>query len=169
MAKEILKYLLLFVVLVVAQVVVFNHLCLFNVAVPLVFIYFIIKLPVNLPVNWAMTVSFLLGLMVDIFSNTQGMNALGCTVLAALRLPLLRLSFPREDDMSNPEPSLRTLGPAVYMKYLLTAVALYCAMFFLIEAFTFYNWGLMLLRIAASTLLTFIILLAFGSLTARTR
>ena len=169
MAKEILKYLLLFVVLVVAQVVVFNHLCLFNVAVPLVFIYFIIKLPVNLPVNWAMTVSFLLGLMVDIFSNTQGMNALGCTVLAALRLPLLRLYFPREDDMSNPEPSLRTLGPAVYMKYLLTAVALYCAMFFLIEAFTFYNWGLMLLRIAASTLLTFLILLAFGSLTARTR
>lgn len=107
--------------------------------------------------------------MVDIFSNTQGMNALACTVLAAIRLPMLRLYFPREEDMSNPEPSLRTLGPAVYMKYLLTAVALYCAMFFLIEAFTFYNWGLMLLRIGASTLLTFIILLAFDSLTAKTR
>ena len=98
MAKEILKYLLLFVVLVVAQVVVFNHLCLFNVAVPLVFIYFIVKLPVNLSVNWAMAVSFLLGLMVDIFSNTQGMNALACTVLAAIRLPMLRLYFPREED-----------------------------------------------------------------------
>lgn len=169
MAKEILKYLLLFVALVVAQVVVFNHLCLFNVAVPLVFIYFIIKLPVNLSVNWAMTVSFLLGLMVDIFSNTQGMNALACTILAAMRLPVLRLYFPREEDMSNPEPSLRTLGPGVYMKYLVTVVALYCAMFFLIEAFTFYNWWLMLLRIGASTLLTFIILLAFDSLTAKTR
>lgn len=169
MAKEILKYLLLFVVLVVTQVLVFNHLCLFNVAVPLVFIYFIIKLPVNLSANWAMTVSFLLGLMVDIFSNTQGMNALACTILAAVRLPILRLYFPREDDMSNPEPSLRTLGPGVYMKYLITVTAMYCALFFLIEAFTFYNWGLMMLRIAASTLLTFIILLAFDSLSARTR
>lgn len=169
MAKEILKYLMLFVVLVVTQVLVFNHLCLFNVAVPLVFIYFIIKLPVNLSANWAMTVSFLLGLMVDIFSNTQGMNALACTILAAVRLPILRLYFPREDDMSNPEPSLRTLGPGVYMKYLITVTALYCALFFLIEAFTFYNWGLMMLRIAASTLLTFIILLAFDSLSARTR
>lgn len=169
MAKEILKYLLLFVVVAVAQVVVFNHLCLFNVAIPLVFIYFIIKLPVNLPVNWAMTFSFLLGLAVDIFSNTQGMNALACTIVAAIRLPLLRLYFPREEDLTNPEPSLRTLGPAVYMKYLITVVAVYCALFFLIEAFTFYNWTLMLLRIGASTLLTFIILLAFDSLTAKTR
>lgn len=169
MAKEILKYLMLFVVLAVAQVLVFNHLCLFNVAVPLVFIYFIIKLPVNLPVNWAMTFSFLLGLTVDIFSNTQGMNALACTILAAIRLPLLRLYFPREEDLTNPEPSLRTLGPSVYMKYLITAVAVYCALFFIIEAFTFYNWTLMLLRIAASTLLTFIIILAFDSITAKTR
>lgn len=169
MTKEILKYLLLFIVLVVAQVVVFNHLCLFNVAVPLVFIYFIIKLPVTLSVNWAMTFSFILGLMVDIFSNTQGMNALACTVLAVMRLPLLRLYFPREEDMTNPEPSLRTLGPAAYMKYLLTMVAFYCAIFFLIESFTFYNWGLMVLRIVSSTLLTFIILLSFDSLTAKSR
>lgn len=168
MTKEILKYLLLFVVLVIAQVVVFNHLCLFNVAIPLVFIYFIIKLPVNLSINWAMTVSFLMGLIIDIFSNTQGINALSCTILATIRLPLLRLYFPREEDMTNPEPSLRTLGPAVYMKYLITVVAAYCILFFLVEAFTFYNWGLMLLRIITSSLLTFIILLAFDSMTAKT-
>lgn len=169
MAKEILKYLLLFVVLVVAQVVIFNHLCLFNVAIPLIFIYFVIKLPVNLSVNWAMTVSFLLGLIIDIFSNTQGMNALSCTILATIRIPLLRLYFPREEDMTNPEPSLRTLGPAVYMKYLITVVAAYCFLFFIIEAFTFYNWGLMLLRIISSSLLTFVVLLAFDSMSAKTR
>ena len=145
MTKEILKYLLLFLILVVAQVIVFNHLCLFNVAVPLVFIYFIIKLPVNLPVNWALTFSFLIGLTVDIFSNTQGMNALACTILAAVRIPVLRLYFPREDDMTNPEPSLRTLGPGVYLGYPEP------------------------MRILASTLLTFIILLAFDSLTAKSR
>lgn len=169
MSKEILKYLLLFIVLVVAQVVVFNHLCLFNVAVPLVFIYFIIKLPVDLSVNWVMTFSFLLGLIIDIFSNTQGMNALSCTVIAAIRLPVLRLYFPREDDMSNPEPSLRTLGPGVYMKYIITVIAIYCTLFFVIEAFTFYNWLLMLIRIAASTLLTFVVILAVDSLTSPRR
>lgn len=169
MTKEILKYLLLFVILVVAQVIVFNHICLFNVAIPLVFIYFIVKLPVTLSVNWAMTFSFLIGLTVDIFSNTQGMNALACTILASSRIGMLRLYFPREDDMTNPEPSIRTLGPAVYMKYLITMVTVYCTLFFLIEAFTFYNWTLMLLRILASSTLTFVILLAFDSLTNKSR
>ena len=55
------------------------------------------------------------------------------------------------------------------MEFLISTVAVYCALFFFIEAFTFYNWTLMLMRILASTLLTFIILLAFDSLTAKSR
>lgn len=104
MTKEILKYLLLFIVLVIAQVVVFNHLCLFNVAIPLVFIYLIIKLPVDLSVNWTLSVAFFLGLAVDIFSNTQGVNALACTCIAGLRLPVLRLYFLARRICRHPNP-----------------------------------------------------------------
>ena len=43
MTKEILKFALMFIALTLCQVVVFNHICLFGVAVPLVFIYFIIN------------------------------------------------------------------------------------------------------------------------------
>lgn len=169
MTKEILKFALLFIVLVLCQVIVFNHLCLFNVAIPLVFIYFIIKLPVTIGRNWAMTFSFLLGLTIDIFSNTQGMNALACTVLCVCRLPVLHLYFPREEDLTNPSPSIRTLGPAVYMKYILTMAFLYCTLFFVIEAFAFFDFFRMLLRIVASTALTFFVLLAIDSLSTTTR
>ena len=164
MAKEILKYILWFAALVAAQVIVFNNLCLFNIAIPLVFIYFIIKLPVTLGVNWVMTLSFLLGLTVDIVSNTQGMNALACTILGALRMPILHLYYPRDDELSNPSPSSRTLGPAVFMKYLATCVLLYCGLFFLIESFAFFNIGLMLARTGASALLTFVIILAVDTI-----
>ncbi len=168
MTKEILKFALLFVVLVLCQVVVFNHICLFGVAIPLVFIYFIVKLPVTLGVNWLMTLAFLLGLTIDIFSNTQGMNALACTVLSVCRQPVLRLYVPRQDDLSNPEPSIRTLGLAVFMKYVLTMSVLYCILFFAIEAFAFFNPLQLLLRIVFSTILTFIIILAFdGFVTPR--
>ena len=105
MIKEILKFACLFVVLVLCQAVVFNHICLFGVAIPLVFIWFIIKLPFNLSLNWVLTFSFLLGLAVDVFSNTPGMNALCCTLLAVCRKPVVRLYVPRQDDMPNPEPS----------------------------------------------------------------
>jgi len=169
MAKEILRFALLFIVLVLCQVVVFNHICLFGVAIPLVFVYFLIKLPVTLGINWVMTVAFLMGLTVDIFSNTQGMNALACTIVSVLRLPALRLYVPRQDDLANPEPSVRSLGASVFMKYAISVVTLYCALFFMIEAFTFFDALQLLLRIVCSSILTFVIILAFEGFTASRR
>ena len=166
MTKEILKFAFMFVALAVCQVVVFNHICLFGVAIPLIFIYFIIKLPITLGVNWAMTFSFLLGLVIDIFADTQGMNAMACTVLAVCRVPMLNLYLPRQDDLGNPEPSVRTLGAAVFMKYALTMTAIYCTLFFVIEAFAFFNVFRMLLKIVSSTVLTFVVIMAIDGLTA---
>lgn len=169
MAKEILKFLFLFIALTLCQVVVFNHICLFDVAIPLVFIYFIIKLPVTLGVNWAMTICFLLGLTIDMFSNTQGMNALACTILSVCQVPVLNLYLPRQDDLGNPEPSIRTLGAAVFMKYALTLTLIYCTLFFIIEAFAFFNVLMMLLKIVSSTILTFVVIMAIDGITASRR
>ncbi len=169
MAKEIIKFALMFVALTLCQVVVFNHICLFGVAIPLVFIYFIVKLPVTLGISWVMTLSFLIGLTVDVMSNTQGMNALACTLLAVTRLPVLHLYMPRQDAISNPEPSMRTLGAAIFMKYALTLSAVYCTLFFSIEAFAFFTPMRRLLKIVSSTLLTFIVIMAIDGFTTSRR
>lgn len=167
MARTVLNFILLFAVLVAAQVIIFNHLFLFNVALPLVFIYFIIKLPVTLGLNRAMTLAFLLGLTIDIFSDTQGMNALACTVFATLKKPVLQLYFPREEDLTDPEPSIRSLGLGVYMKYLITMVVIYCSLYFTIESFSFFYPLRLLLRIVGSSALTFILILGIDSLSIR--
>lgn len=169
MVKTALQFILLYVTMVLAQVIVFNHICLFGYAVPLVFIYLIIKLPMTLNTNWVLTVSFLLGMTVDIFSDTQGMNSLACTVIGALRKPVLRLYFPREDEMTTPQPSARSLGLAVYLKYVFSISLIYCTLFFLIESFSLFNPVRLLIKIASSTLLTFIIIIAIDSLTSRRR
>lgn len=163
MAKEALKFAIMFIMLTLVQVVVFNHICLFGLAIPLVFIYFIIKLPLTLGVNWVMTLSFLMGITVDILSNTQGMNALACTILAVTRGPVLHLYVPRQEAISNPEISCHTLGTSVFMKYALTLCAIYCTIFFIIESLTFFDPVRLALKIVSSTLLTFVIILAFDS------
>ena len=117
MTKSIVQFSLLFVILVLAQAIVFNNICLFNVAVPFVFIYFIISLPITLSTNWVLTLSFIAGLSVDIFANTQGMNALACTLIAMSRRSILHLYFPREDELTIPEPSIKSLGMEVYVKF----------------------------------------------------
>ena len=72
MAKRILHYCVLFVVLVFVQVLVCNNICIFNVATPFIFVYFLIRLPIDMRINWVLTLSFLTGLIVDVFSDTQG-------------------------------------------------------------------------------------------------
>lgn len=167
MLRTFLKLLLLAAVLVLIQVTVFNHICLFGVAVPMAFIYIILRLPVTMGTGWVLTASFFLGLTVDVFSDTQGMNALACTLLGALRRPVLGLYFPREDELTNPEPTMVSLGTEVYIKYALTMSLLYCCFIFLIEAFTFFNPLRLALRVVCSTVLTTLLLLAIDCLTVK--
>ena len=168
MSKTVVQFFILFIVMVLVQIVC-NGICLFGVAVPLVFIYFIVRLPISMPSGWVMTLAFFLGLSVDIFSNTQGMNALACTILAASRKWVFSLYFPREDDLSNPIPSIKTLGLGVYSKYLISTVLLYCVAVFIIQAFSLRHFEITLARIVSSTILTTLILLGFDSIATASR
>lgn len=76
-----------FILLVLIQSLIFNNLIIGGCAMACVFIYSIIALPVTLNDNLRLTIGFLLGLLVDIFANTQGLNALCCTVAVALHAP----------------------------------------------------------------------------------
>ena len=55
------------------------------------------------------------------------------------------------------------------MKYALTLTALYCTFYFVTEAFSFFDFWYMLLRIVGSTVLTFIVILAFDGFNVRSR
>ncbi|MCC8070449.1 MAG: rod shape-determining protein MreD [Bacteroidales bacterium] len=165
MTKLALQFILLTLILVLAQVIVFNHVCLFNVAVPFAFIYILLRLPVTLSINWVLTIGFFLGLVVDIFSDTQGMNALACTILAALRRSALRLYFPREEDLTDPCPSIHSLGFGIYLKYAVTATLIFCILIFLIASFSLFNPLMLLLRIVCSTLLTTLLLICIDIIT----
>lgn len=164
MTKLALQLVVLGIALVLLQAIVFNHICLFNLAVPIVFIYVILRLPLTLSLNWALTVGFAMGLAVDVFADTYGMNALCCTLLAALRRPVLRLYVPREQELPRPEPSMYSLGVVAYFKYIVTGTLLYCTLIFFIEAFTFFNPWLLAGRIVCSTVLSVLIMAGIDAL-----
>lgn len=165
MNKSVIQQIITGLVLILAQAVVFDNICLFNVAVPMVFIYIIFKLPVLMNVNYVMTISFLTGLIIDMFADTYGMNALACTIAAGARRSVIRLYVARGEDLTGAIPSSRTFGKASYLKYLSTMTLLYCTLIFSIEAFTFFNLGLTVARILASTLLSVLLMLAIDSIT----
>lgn len=169
MTKTTFQSAIIGIVLVLAQAVVFNNVCLFNVAVPMVFIYIILKLPLTLSVNLVLTLSFLLGLLIDMFADTYGMNALACTLLAMCRRGVIHIYVPRGDEPADPVPSARSIGRAPYIKYMATMTLIYATLIFVIESFTFFNFWLTIVRILASSTLSLLLMLAIDSLTIRGR
>lgn len=164
MTKSIVQTLVLFIVLALVQVLVCNNISILDFATPFIFIYVIIRLPLTLHRNWVMLIGFLAGTVIDIFGNTAGMNALACTILAAMRDPMVKLYVAHDDEISDPVPSAKTLGPGVYIKYLLSMTLLYCLTVTFIEAFTLHNFLLSIYRVLGCTALTFVILLGIDAL-----
>ncbi len=164
MQKNIIQYIILFVCLVLSQIFICNHIVLFNVAIPLIFIYLIIRLPMDLGINYVLTISFFSGLIIDIFSDTPGLNALSCTLLGGIRKPLLFMYIQRDDRTKTLSPSISSLGPLIYSKYLLTMTLLYCIFSFTIEFFSFASVKDVLIMSISSGILTFILLLGIDSM-----
>ncbi len=167
MSKTFLQFSLIFVLMVLVQSIIFNRLVLFSVAVAYVFIYFIVKLPMNLSGSKVIALSFLIGFVIDVFSDTPGMNSLASTCLGACRHTILRLYVPREDDVVHRIPSIGSLGWGVFSKYVLTMSLLYSLLFTLIDRFGFFHPLAMAERVVGSTLLTSVMILVIDFIFSR--
>ncbi len=169
MTKTIIHLVALAIAMILVQTVC-NKIILFDLAVPLLFIYVILRLPMSWHNNIVLTVAFVMGLLVDVFNNTPGMNALSCTLLAGVRHSVFNAYVPRENEMAaDTMPSVRSMGLGVYSKYMMTLVLIYCTAVFFIQAFTVRDVLLTLGRIVASTALTSLILLGLDSLVSTQR
>lgn len=164
MSRSVLYYILVFITLLLSQVLICNHIILFDVASLMVFIYLIISMPLSISVNFLLTIAFFLGLIVDLFSDTLGVNCLASVVVAMSCRPVLSLYNSRENYNKNLIPTLKTLGFATYFKYLTTMVFIYFVISFVAEYFSFMNFGRMSIKIFSSTLLTTFVLIGIDSL-----
>ena len=144
--------------LVLLQVLILNNVHIAGYATPFLYVYFILRLESNTSRNEAMMWGFALGLCIDIFSNTPGMNAAATVMLAFVRPIFLRLFTPRDNQEIT--PSLKNLGFSSYVKYLLVAVFTHHLMLYIIAFFSFSDIHTLLIRIVSSTVLTVACILA---------
>ncbi len=161
--NNVIKYILISIVILLLQVLVLNNLNIKGYAIPFLYLWIILRLPASMSRILTITIGFLIGLTVDIFSNTLGMHAMATTLFAYLKDPVTLLYIPKE-DIKNSAISIAGLGIAVYLKLLLTMVLIFCISIYIIEAFSFVNVFILLIKIFTSFLSTFILILAFDKL-----
>lgn len=159
-----LRYVLLFIVMLLAQVLICNNILLFGVGIPFIYIFFIIVLPLNVSLNLLMTISFFMGFMVDLFSDTLGLNCLACLILAVTKKPIFYAYMPNEDKFLNASPSILSMGWDNYLKFILTLTGIFCILIFGIELFSFASFWRIILMTLTSTFFTMLLLVGTDAL-----
>lgn len=144
--------------LLLLQVLIFNHFNIAGYATPFVYVYVLLKFGYECGRNERMLWGFCIGLLVDFFSDTPGMNASALVLMGFVQPLFLRLFTPR--DLTDKQiPSMRTMGVAGFLKYLMACIFLHHACLLSLEFFSWVHFQSMLLHIGCSSLFTFVMVL----------
>ena len=156
-----------FVVLVLLQVLVINHIRLGGYVHPYIYMIFIMLLPFSTPKWQLLVLGFALGLSVDLFTGTPGLHAGATTLMAFCRPSIIKLISGNQKFENIPEPNIGQLGGIWFLRYALLMVLIHHFALFFLESFSIRLIGQVLLRILlsvpVSTFLIMMILYIFKS------
>lgn len=148
-----------FLVILLLQVLVFNHIRISGYVYPAFYVYFILLLPFETP-GWLLLGSaFLMGLGVDFFTNSIGLNAAASVFTAFMRPGIISMLKSKKEYEPGITPGIRDLGFRWFFFYALILIIIHHAALFFLEIFTLEGWMQTLHRIAASSLATLILVL----------
>lgn len=139
-----------FVSLVIAQVLLVNHIRLGGYVHPYVYLIFVMLLPINMP-DWQLLLSgFGIGIVIDLFMGTLGMHAGATTLMAFCRPTIIKLVSGSQKFENTREPNINQLGFLWFLRYTLCMVFVHNFTLFMLEGFSFHLVGQALLRILIS-------------------
>ena len=153
--RNIIRFLALFLV----QVLIFNNIEIGGYINPYIYILFIILLPFETPAWVTLSLAFLMGLLVDIFSETLGMHTSATVFMAFLRPYILSYFAPRDGYESGSYPRIFYYGLPWFIKYATLMVFTHHLFLFYVEMFKFQDFFATLLRVILSTLFSSILII----------
>ncbi len=163
---QIFRLFITYVILGLVQVFVLNRISLFGCATPLLYVYLILPFRRNYSKWLIVLCGFLMGITMDIFTNTPGVAAASSTLLAFVQPYILNI-FIIKDSPDDLLPSMKVLGKTKYIIYTVICVLLYCIVFFTIETFCFFNLLQWLLNIVGSTIITVLLIIVIENVRRR--
>jgi hypothetical protein len=122
---------------------------------PFPYILFIILYPVNGNKSGLLIASFLLGLIMDMFSNSGGIHTTACLVLAYFRPFIFKFSFGLSYEYQTIK--LNDVLTPERFSFILLSVVIHHLILFILEAFQFSFVLDILLRTLLSTVFTLIL------------
>ena len=159
MSHPVVRNVYLCVFLVLLQVLIFNNVEYWGYVNPMVYIVFILLLPYRENRTPSLVAAFLIGLCIDIFSNTGGLHAASSVLIAYLRNPILLTVFGKNFEYQ--ELDLLAYPFSKIFSYTTLMVVVHHTLFYFLEVFNFNHLFLTLAKIVGASIFTIIVCLLF--------
>jgi rod shape-determining protein MreD len=163
MINSILRFGLIFILLILLQVLLFNNIQFSGYVNPYVYVIFILLLPFEIPSWLLLLLSFATGLIIDFFSGSPGMHSSATVIAGFVRPYILRVLSPRDGYEQGSDPSMLTYGFRWFLTYTFLIVLVHHTALFYLEVFRFTDFFRTMLRVLLSSLfsITFILLIEY--------
>jgi len=158
--NNLVRHSFILLILITLQVIIFNHITLFNLATPFVFLVAILMFPVNFPIIAYYITAFLTGLIIDWLSAplTIGIHAFATLLIASIRRYIILLTTTSSSFLrSLDEVSLGKQDYVWYVLYLLPLIFVHHLAYFFLESYPIKYIGWTILKIFTSTVYTFVV------------
>ncbi|AOW21656.1 rod shape-determining protein MreD [Urechidicola croceus] len=142
-----------FFVLILLQVLIFNNINLYEYINPYVYIVFVFFYPIQKEKGAFLFLSFLLGLCVDFFSNSGGINAAATLFIAFIRLPILSKIL-NKSDFDYQLFNIRSLAFGKSFTYIVLLTFIHHFILFSFEYFSMNAFGSIITKTLLSTIFT---------------
>lgn len=146
-----------FIILVLAQVLVFNHINFLGYVNPYIYLLFIALFPVKNNRLLFIFIAFLLGLSVDLFSDSGGVHAAASVAIAYARPIFLKFSFGTIYEHQTIKFSSTDLGQRI--TYFSTIIFIHHLILFSLEIFNSSKIILILKKSLFSSIFTLVLCL----------
>lgn len=155
-----IKFFINLIALVLIQLTILDNIQLHSYVYINIYILAIYILPYRLRNATILLFGFMLGLFVDLANNTMGVHAAATTLVAYIRPRLLMLTSNREqiDDVQGKQ---KISNFAWFFKYVIISTTVFNLVLIMVEAFSFHNFLITLLRIVCSTLASVFFILLY--------
>lgn len=155
MNSELFMNIFRFILLLLAQIVIFNNMNFLGYISPYPYLLFIILFPVNGNKYGLLLASFLLGIILDVFSNSGGIHTTASIVLAYYRPYLFKFCFGVSYEYQTVK--LNDVLTPERFSFILLSVFIHHIVLFVLETFQISFFWDILLRILLSSVFTIVI------------
>ena len=158
MMNSQIHWIIRFILLVLVQIWVLDYIFILDYARAQIYLLFILIYPSKVKDTKFLFIAFLLGLCIDFFNNTGGINALATLITASLKVPLIKI-FKGYLDEKNYVFNFFSLSKSEKYIYIFSLIFVHHLLIFSLEYWSYKHFGTIFIKSLANSLFSGIVII----------